>query len=546
MTEQRTPRMPRTGAGWPRGHPAVDNGGMTNTAEAAHHSQSEIERKYDVDDGASVPDLSAVDGIASVVTRDPVDLEAVYYDTGNLDLAERRIIVRRRTGGGDAGWHIKKPAAEGRTEMHWPLGDDTGTVPDALLEPIRAWVRDRELTPLARIATRRTAIHLLDTDGNGVVEIADDEVTATDIRNGGERSWREWEVELLDAAPDTEEGRTALLDQIESLIAPAGAHPSSSIAKIARALGADSLTDVLPDEGDPEPDATGDADSDAASALLVAAIGDLVNSLEQADPAARADEPDAVHRMRTIVRRLRSVLAAYRSLFESAVTDDLRERLGRIGSALGDARDLEVRALRAEALLDELGQPETDARARLVDGARDLYAKAHTHLGAVLSSPEYFRLLDDLDAFVAHPPLTGAAEKSAKKVVKKVLARELRRVQKRADAVETAGGDLESRLHAVRKAGRRLRYAAEAAQAANVGRTTAAAAAGERVQDTLGEHRDCVLFGGHLSRTADRAEAAGEKTAVYAALAELSSRSGTAALAESSSALADVRSLQRA
>jgi CHAD domain-containing protein len=514
---------------------------MTNTP--GHHAQSEIERKYDVEEGASVPDLSAVDGIDSVETRDPADLEAVYYDTENLDLAVRRIVVRRRTGGGDAGWHIKKPAAEGRTELHWPLGDDTGTVPDAILEPVRAWVRDRELKPLARIRTRRTAMHLLDADGNGVVEIADDEVTATDIRNGGERSWREWEVELLDGAPDTEEGRTALLDRIEGLIADAGARPSSSVAKIARALGADSLTQVLPDGQGPGGAANPavDAARSEASVVVVRALGDLVNALEQTDPAARADEPDAVHRMRTIVRRLRSVFAAYRALFDRDVTDDLRERLGVLGSALGDARDLEVRALRAEALLDELGQSEDHARARLVDGARDEYAKAHAHLRTVLSSTEYFRLLDDLDAFVARPSLTDTAAKSAKKAVKKVLAREIERVQKRADAVAAAGGDFESQLHAVRKSGRRLRYAAEAAEAAGVGRSSAVAAAGERVQDTLGEHRDCVLFGGHLSVTAGRAEAAGEKTAVYAALSELSTRSGTAALAESSVALQDVR-----
>jgi CHAD domain-containing protein len=514
---------------------------MTNTAEAAHHSQSEIERKYDVTEGAQVPDLRTVDGIASVETREPVDLEAVYYDTETLDLAVRRIVVRRRTGGDDAGWHIKKPAAEGRTELHWPLGDDTGTVPDAILEPVRAWVRDRDLTPLARISTRRTALHLLDADGTGVVEIADDEVTAIDTRNGGERSWREWEVELLDGAPDTEEGRTALLDQIEALIAKAGAHPSSSVAKIARALGADSLTEVLPDPG-PTP---GVADASEASVVLVAALGALVNSLQQADPAARADEPDAVHRMRTIVRRLRSVLAAYRSLFDREVTDELRDRLKTLGAALGNARDLEVQGLRAEALFEELGTPEKDARARLVDDTRDRYAKAHAHLLGVLSSPEYFRLLDDLDTFVAQPPLTGGG-RSAKKFVKKVLKRELRRVQKRADAVAAAGGDLESRLHAVRKAGRRLRYAAEAAEGANVGRSSAVAAAGERVQDTLGEHRDCVLFGGHLSLTAGRAEAAGEKTAIYTALSELSTRSGTAALAESSIALANVRNLRRA
>lgn len=512
---------------------------MTNSAPAGH-SQSEIERKYDVEEGAEVPDLSAVDGIATVDIREPVDLEAVYYDTDGLDLAVRRIVVRRRTGGGDAGWHIKKPAAEGRTEQHWPLGDDTGTVPDEILEPVRAWVRDRDLTPLARISTRRTAIHLVAADGTGVVEIADDEVTATDVRRGGERSWREWEVELLDGAPDTEEGRTALLDQIERVIAGAGAHPSSSVAKVARALGVNSLTEVTPAGGD-----AGDAAADGtASAVLLPAIAELVETLKHTDPAARADAPDAVHRMRTLVRRLRSVLAAYRRLFDHEVADDLRERLGVIGSALGEARDLEVQGLRAESLLDELVSSDAEARSRLVDGARARYDTAHRRLRDVLSSTEYYRLLDDLDAFVTSPPLADAASKPAKKVIKKVLSSEVHRLRKRSDAVSPGGGELESQLHAARKAGRRLRYAAEVVSAAGLRRAAAAASAGERVQDTLGEHRDSVFFGEYLVRTAARAEEDGEKTAVYTALSELSARRGAAALVDAAGALSDACDLR--
>lgn len=510
---------------------------MTNSG----HSQSEIERKYDVEEGSEVPDLSAVDGIATVDIREPVDLEAVYYDTEGLDLAVRRIVVRRRTGGGDAGWHIKKPAAEGRTELHWPLGDDTGTVPDEILEPVRAWVRDRDLSPLARISTRRTAIHLLAADGAGVVEIADDEVTATDVRRGGERSWREWEVELLDGAPDTEEGRTALLDQIEGVIAAAGAHPSSSVAKVARALGVDSLTEVTSEAGS-EPDYA--AAEGTASAVLLPAIAELVDDLKHTDPAARADAPDAVHRMRTLVRRLRSVLAAYRRLFDRDVTDDLRERLHRIGDALGEARDVEVQGLRAEVLLDELVSSDAEARSRLVDGARSRYDTAHQRLRDVLSSTEYYRLLDDLDAFIASPPLTDAASKPAKKIAKKVLRREVRRLRKRSDAISSTDGELESQLHEARKAGRRLRYAAEVASAMDLRRVAAAAVAGERVQDALGEHRDSVFFAEYLVRTAERAEDEGEKTAVYAALSQLSARRGTTALVESAGALAEACALR--
>jgi CHAD domain-containing protein len=522
---------------------------MTESA-APGRAQTEIERKYDVDRNAVVPELIGIAGIASVEVHDPVSLEAVYYDTARNDLARRRVIIRRREGGGDAGWHIKKPAAEGRTELHWPVGEDTGVVPDAVLEPVRAWVRDRELTPLARIATRRTAIHLLDAAGVGVVELADDEVEGTDIRNGALRTWREWEVELLGGAPDTEEGRTVLLDQIERMLGAAGAHPSPSVSKMARTLGVDSLTDVSPaldaalDDG-PQPGSQGERRADlepgSVASVVVPALADLVLALENADAAARADEPDAVHQMRTTVRRLRSVLAAFRRVFDRPAVEDLRDRLHRLGAVLGEVRDVEVRGLRAAAYLDELPaqQDDEDARARLVEGAQSDYREAHDRLRRFLTSPAYFRLLDALDEFVARPPLTDVASQSPRKAVRKTLAREIRRVKKRADAIGADGGDREVQLHAVRRAARRLRYTAEAlVQSADVGSKYARVAeAGELVQDTLGEHRDCVLFGQHLLLTSNRADAQGEKTFVYGVLAGLNERNGEAALAESSGAI---------
>ncbi|MCP2030978.1 CHAD domain-containing protein [Okibacterium sp. HSC-33S16] len=517
---------------------------------APGRAQTEIERKYDVDRNAVVPELIGIAGIASVEVHDPVSLEAVYYDTANNDLARRRIIIRRREGGGDAGWHIKKPAAEGRTELHWPVGEDTGVVPDAVLEPVRACIRDRELTPIARIATRRTAIHLLDAAGVGVVELADDEVEGTDIRNGALRTWREWEVELLSGAPDTEEGRTVLLDQIERMLGAAGVQPSPSVSKMARTLGVDSLTDVplaldvASDETLNPTDVSGtraDLEPGRVASVVVPAIADLVRALEDADPAARADEPDAVHQMRTTVRRLRSVLAAFRRIFDRSATDDLRSHLKRLGFALGEARDAEVRGLRAAAYLDDLPaqQDDEDARARLVDGAQSEYRQAHDRLRRVLTSSEYFRLLDALDEFVARPPLTEAAAQAPRKAVRKTIAREIRRVRKRADALHADGGDLEVQLHAVRRAARRLRYTAEAVVAsADVGSKYARVAeAGELVQDTLGEHRDCVLFAQHLILTSNRADAEGEKTFVYGVLAEVNARKGEEALAESSRAI---------
>lgn len=529
---------------------------MTISAEPGQ-SQIEIERKYDVDREVQVPDLVGIGGIASMEVQEPVTLEAVYYDTANLDLARRRIIIRRREGGNDAGWHIKMPAAEGRTELHWPVGEDTGAVPEAVLEPVRAWVRDREVTPLARISTRRTAIILKDAAGVGVVELADDEVEATDIRHEALRLWREWEVELLRGAPDTEEGRTVLLDQIERMLGAGGAHPSSSASKLARTLGSDSLSDVVPvyagagietsGTGADQAATRADLPDGSAASVVMAAIADLVFALENEDPAARADEPDAVHQMRTSVRRLRSVLAAYRRLFDRAATDDLRDRLKRFGAALGEVRDAEVRGLRAQAYLDGLPpqQDDDDARHRLLGDAKADYRDAHDRLRRVMTSDAYFRLLDALDEFVADPPLTDAAFMPAKKTVKKTIRREIRRVQKRADAIGEDGGDLEVQLHAVRRASRRLRYVAEtvAGQKGFGSKYARVAEAGELVQDMLGEHRDSVLFGQHLELESNRADAEGERTFVYGVLAGLNDRSGETALAESAGAIDEVEGL---
>jgi CHAD domain-containing protein len=523
-----------------------------------HSSQVEIERKYDVDDEALTPTFAAVEGIDGVTVEDAVQLEAVYYDTERLDLLRRHIIVRRREGGGDEGWHIKRPAAEGRTELHWPLdvaAPAGGAVPDAVLEPVRVAVRDSPLTPLARISTRRTATHLMNERGEAVAEFADDLVTASDVRAGVVRSWREWEVELLPGAPDTEAGRTALLDAIESAVLAEAATVSSSPAKIARALGTESVSGVLDASGAeaarqrPSPLT---AKSPAAD-VIVRVVSDLVATIEQLDPLARADEPDAVHRMRSATRRLRSVLAAYRQLFDEQRVSSLRRQLKDLGGVLGTARDAEVRAQRADDELSELSYRADDAaRRRLVEGSLEEYRQAHQAALRLLSSAVYYRLFDALDEFVANPPLSefGRKGQSIKVVAAKVINRELRRLRKRAGEAAFAvassrtgsiGGPRDGLLHNTRKAARRLRFAADAVSRGDTAvlgkRYRRIAAGAERVQDALGDHHDSVLFVEHLLLTSNRAHAAGENTFVYGTMAARAQQRGSAALDASPKAL---------
>ena len=125
---------------------------------------TEVERKYVADDGFELPPLTELmagtDGrrdreIAPVVEGEPVRqrLAATYFDTADLRLAAAGLTLRRRTGGEDAGWHLKVPAGRmpaRRCGCRWggPPGrcprtaaDGVGTQPRLRAAPGR---RDRD------------------------------------------------------------------------------------------------------------------------------------------------------------------------------------------------------------------------------------------------------------------------------------------------------------------------------------------------------------------------------------------------------------------
>ncbi|NII51118.1 CYTH domain-containing protein [Frigoribacterium endophyticum] len=226
--------------------------------------QIEIERKYDVDDEAAVPDLVGVGvgagagagggaGRALEVARVELDpaasLSATYHDTPDHRLLGARVTLRRRTGGHDAGWHLKLPpevAGGGRREVHHPLGADDEPVPAELLDRVAALLGTGgggdgvgdgapALRPVLLLETRRTAHHLLDHEGRELVEVADDVVRATRAADGRVRAWREWEAEL-GRGVDGPEG-DALLDAVAPRLHAAGARPSAHRSKLALGLG---------------------------------------------------------------------------------------------------------------------------------------------------------------------------------------------------------------------------------------------------------------------------------------------------------------------
>ncbi|MFI6869293.1 CHAD domain-containing protein [Nocardia sp. NPDC050406] len=243
----------------------------------------------------------------------------------------------------------------------------------------------------------------------------------------------------------------------------------------------------------------------AAGPALIAAFAADVDRLLSAEPEVRQDLPDSVHQMRVATRRLRSVLRSYRRLFERPPIDVLRGELRWLAGLLGVARDAEVRAARFEALLDEhpelvsgespgTATPGLDLRGRLVTAERETYARAHAQILRALDSPRYRALVDRLRVLLDDPSLRpDRAEQPAAKLCDKVLRKDLHRVR-RLVRIEPTMLDAQrvAHLHEIRKAAKRLRYAADAAEPTLHDAAKSLSRHAKSLQSVLGDHRDAV------------------------------------------------------
>ncbi|GAB6900257.1 CYTH and CHAD domain-containing protein [Kineosporia succinea] len=503
-----------------------------------HH---EIEIKLDADPEFALPDLTALPGVGSVGEAGEHQLEATYLDTEDFRLIRGGTTLRRRTGGGDAGWHlklkqpIKGDAADSRLEIHKPLGRSVRTVPPALIGLVRVQTRGAAVSPVALISTRRTVRELRDAEGTVLAEVADDLVSAQSL--GEEtvvQSWREIEVELVN-------GDLELLAAARELLLGAGARPSDVRSKVSRAIGermgrptatdsevVDDVEDLLVEPLPPKKakKRAGKALKRMRETVVVAppAAGDVAQEylaaqfaqLVAMDPRVRLNADDAVHQMRVATRRLRTGLATCRPLFDEEAVTPLREELKWLGSdVLGPVRDAEVirdkLLAEVEGLPGELVLGPVARRIRLEMNAE--YKTAHKSAVTELDGDRYVRLVNALEAFIDNPPFTERASNPAESELRKAVRKAARRVRDHVDVLagETVGSpEHDFHLHEVRIKAKRARYATEAAKpvigkdAKNVAKVM------EGITETLGNHQDGVVQRQWLRDLGVRAHGAGE------------------------------------
>lgn len=540
----------------------------------------EKERKFDGAGEAAFPALEGIPGVAQITDAEAEDLDAVYYDTADLRLLARGVTLRRRTGGHDAGWHLKLPVGPDlRNEVQVPLGaGGPGRVPRELVLRTRAFARGGTLGPVVHLRSHRRRRLLLDDRGRTLAEIAHDTVSAqllgtqaaapgtagadaagparppdqplVPAQRGSEQSgarrrsggasrsgagtvvtgWSEVEAELV-------EGRTALLDAVERRFAEVGLLRSASPSKLARALTRPSTANptgpaAATDSAATVPmDGTGTAGGRSGGpetrpgsigAAVAALLREQSAELLAIDPAVRADEPDAVHRMRVAVRRLRSTLRIHRRLLADGPVAGLADELRHLGTVLGAARDQEVLGELLGAQIARLAPEEVPGPVaeRVAAWSAAGYRRSWKQACSTLDTPRYYAVLDAVETLSARPPLRGRARRAAVPEFERLARREQKRVDRRiAEAGATPlGPDRDEALHDARKAAKRARYASEGAVPV-VGKPAARFARRMKaVQELLGDRQDALLACTALPGLAATAHRAGEEGFGYGVL----------------------------
>ncbi|MGW6910933.1 CYTH and CHAD domain-containing protein [Streptomyces sp. NPDC054940] len=471
-------------------------------------TKREIERKYESDE-SGLPDLTGVAGVATVIDKGVAQLDATYYDTVDERLAASSVTLRRRTGGSDAGWHLKFPVSPGvRDEIQAPLSD---SLPRTLAGLVRSRVRDAELVPLVRLRSDRDVRDLVDAEGKLLAEVSVDAVQAERLSgDGGTAQWTEIEVELADGVDP------AFLDKVEKRLRKAGVRRSSSASKVQRAMAetAPKKKRGKKEQAAKEPVTAGDHVLDYVRAQRDAIV--------ELDPAVRRDVYDSVHKMRVATRRMRSTFKSYGKVLDRAVTDPIGEELKWLAGELGVDRDQEVLTERLTAALDELPRSllSGPVRTRLRTWSRAKGGGSRRRLMAVLDGKRYLELLETLDALVAEPPLLEAAGGKPEKVIKKAVRKDFSKVSglvEQALALEP-GHERDLGLHEARKKAKRTRYSAESAVPALGDPAAALVKSMKSLQNLLGDHQDSVMTREALQELARQAHGAAEPSFTYGLL----------------------------
>jgi len=444
-------------------------GNQLSAKEPSEYREREL--KFDAPADWVLPDLSDAVPPGAVIERQEVRLTTTYYDTPGRDLFESRITLRRREGDIDTGWQLKVPDGDARLEIR---EDDAGADLPASLDAMTLGLRGGAV--LDALATLRTAraIHRVVADGKALAEIVVDDVTSEVTGEpAATQRWREVEVELVD-------GDEALLQQLGAWLQTQGVQPAASGSKLASALGAPRAK----------------RDMSTMAGLIASYLDQQVEVIIRGDLDIRRGR-NAIHPTRVATRRYRSVLRVFAKAFATDRAALLDGELAWYAAALGEVRDRHVLREQLDTSLNALPADlvAASAASRINEALDAELQQAEGALTEVMCSDRYYALLRSIRVF--RDQLPGLADQPALAAARYVRKAE-RAVAHRLDKANESGD--EQALHRVRKAAKRARYVAEAAEPALGEDAAKLASRAHKTQRSLGNRRDALLVTEFLLR----------------------------------------------
>jgi CHAD domain-containing protein len=436
-----------------------------------------------------------------------------YYDTAELNLTRAGFTVLRT----DTEWQLRAGSSElirpvGRVSIERGTSEERSeltTLPNEFANLLAPWAPDG-LHEVLRLRIARSSYRSGELDGEVpevVAELFDDEVYTHP--NGIELVASRWRQLSLKSGPI---GSAKQLKELsDELVGDGAVQRPDGHSNLAIAVFGHPLRSAQPSAGD----VIGDYLRAQCDAL---AGGHLAVSTSPFDDAPDTEPPEAIHKTRVATRRLRAALKTFGALFDTAAVAQLEEELVYYAGVLGPVRDLEV-------LRSRLSRAVADLPVELVIGPvaeqidsylRQELDQAVRALLASYGTARYRALVLDLARWRTEPPFTEPACERAGALAGYVRAAE-RSLSKRLSKAHADSQD--EKLHSARKAGKRLRYAAEAARPVLGKQAGDLATYAEHLQTVLGEHQDAVVAQEVLLRIAEQVYRDGQNPFSYGVLA---------------------------
>lgn len=429
-------------------------------------------RRLAVPQGYHIPELEGFGG-AHATLIGPVTVRTLYVDTADLRLMRWGATLCHR----DGSWTVSLPGSEVGGDL--PRDERTfegrpTMPPSEAIELVSAFARGAQLRPLVRLLTVRASVRL-DRVGDQAVVVSHDLVKVLQ----GSRVAGRFEEVMVEGSQAVPTGTRRALFGLLGGAALTEPRLVRALALLGREIPA---PEVLPSSSGPP-----------STRAVADALAGAVDRLFRHDAGVRIGEaPEAVHQARVAVRRLRSDLRSFGAVMDPGPIAHLTEELAWLGGALGSMRDLDVVADRFAAEGGSVPAEAAAGLAQIIEAVSNRREAARDALLEAIGSDRYLRLLDDLVALAAEPPLVVRRRLSASGVMSDPWRRLARAVSRAGDRPSDAD------LHRIRIRTKRVRYAAEAIRPLVGPRATSFARAAARLQDVLGQHHDAVFGGEQL------------------------------------------------